>query len=132
MELTDVEKVAVLLIALGPERARPLLDRLDADDVMKITTAMSRMGSVPPEVRKQVLEEMRDALSGRLGGPRPDRGGRRERRDRDEVVAGLLDRLGPRLEDHINPDCVDWDAASFDSGEPEDEDPGPPLPGGRP
>jgi len=131
MELTGVEKVAVLLIALGQARARPLLEKLGAEDVLRITEAMSRMGSVSPEVRRAVLEEMRDVLSGRKEGLRPNRDTRRERRERDEVVADLLDQLGPRLEDHIRPAGSDWDAPGLDSGEPGD-DTAPPLPGGKP
>ncbi len=118
--LTEVEKAAVLLIALGPERANRILDQLGSGDLLPIIDAMKRMARIPPEVRRSVLEEVNqilmDGAARRIPGARrpPKRTGRASRQP------DLFGRLEPLLPDGIDPDGVDWHAAGLDFGEEED------------
>lgn len=120
MSLTDVEKVAVLLIALGPERAQRILDRLGPADLMPIVSAMKRMRSVDPEVRRVVLEEvsglLTDLAAGRVPGgraPEEPAPGAPERPKPGEQAPGLLGRVGPLLRGRVDPEGIDWDAVGF-------------------
>ena len=51
MSLNETEKVAVLLVALGPKRAQRILDRLSTDELVLIVDAMKRLGNIQPEIR---------------------------------------------------------------------------------
>ena len=44
--MNEIEKVAVLLIALGPEHSKRILDRLGPDDLIPIVQAMKRLNKV--------------------------------------------------------------------------------------
>ena len=114
MNLTEVEKVAVLLIALGPQRTQRILDRLGAADLVPIIDAMQRMGQIAPEIQRAVLREVNQLLTDRAAGrvsgvQKPPSEAAGERID-------LFDRLGPYL-----PDRIDWEADDSNSGTaPED------------
>ena len=127
MNLTEIEKAAVLLIALGPQRAQRILDRLSATDLLPIIAAIKRMGQISPEVRRAVLEEVNQILtdqaarrvSGARQPPPPS--------EPADPPPDLFDRLGPHLPDRIDPGRIDWDAAGFDFGStPENPRPGRP------
>ena len=117
MELTDTEKVAVLLIALGPQRSQRILDRLGADELIPVVAAMKRMGQVSPEVRRAVLEEINqiltDQATGRVPGPRQTASP-----PEPPPRPDLFGRLGPVLPDRIDPDRIDWNAAGLDFDPP--------------
>jgi len=127
MDLTEVEKAAVLLIALGPERAQRILDRLSANEMAPIIEAMGRMGRITPEVRRAVLEEVNGILMDRAAGQLSGQKGRSERSEPSGQPPDLLGRLGPYLPDRIRTDRIDWDAAGFDfDGDAEDRPRRPP------
>ncbi len=112
MNLTEVEKAAVLLIALGPQRAQRILDRLGAADLVPIIDAMQRMGQIAPEIRRAVLREVNQLLTHRAAGRVSG-----AQKPADEEI-DLFDRLGPYLPDRIDPDR---DADDFNVGPaPED------------
>ncbi len=50
-------KAAILMVALGPEKAAQVMKHLDEDAVEQIVVEIAGIGKVSPEERKQVLEE---------------------------------------------------------------------------
>ncbi|RMH51033.1 MAG: flagellar motor switch protein FliG [Zetaproteobacteria bacterium] len=56
-ELTGDDKVALLLFALGPEAAAPVIRQMDDETLMRIGRRMSEMGKIPTDVLNKVLEE---------------------------------------------------------------------------
>lgn len=50
-------KAAILMVALGPEKAAQVMKHLDEDVVEQIVVEIAGIGKVSPEERKQVLEE---------------------------------------------------------------------------
>lgn len=56
-ELEGQAKAAVLLLALGPERAASILKNLPAESVEEITRELASLGRVPPELQSAVVEE---------------------------------------------------------------------------
>ena len=135
-ELNEVEKAAVLLIALGPEKAQDILDRLGSTDLMAIVSAMKRFQNVSEELKQSVLLEVSQLLMGLAANQFPvkddrdtttvdeEQPGLPTRKPRSEQVeppadtnVNLFDRLGPLLKDRIDSDKIDWGAAGFDFGE---------------
>ena len=119
MPLSDIEKTAVLLIALGPERAGRILDRLGTADLLPIIEAMKHMRRIDPETRRAVLEEVAELLEDLAAGKTP----------RSHRAIDLFKTLGPYLPEPIDPKHIDWDRAGFNF-DPPDEAP-PDLPGCR-
>ena len=60
--MNEFEKVAILLIALGPKRAKRILDRLGPDELLPIVETTRRMKKISPEARESVLEEINGIL----------------------------------------------------------------------
>lgn len=97
--LTGRRKAAVLLVALGPERAADVLAHLDEREVSDLSSEMAALRRVPAETTHAVLEELAERVTA------PDEaiiGGTDfarevlERRLGKERAAELLDRLaGP-------------------------------------
>ncbi|MDP6778624.1 MAG: hypothetical protein QGI83_17860 [Candidatus Latescibacteria bacterium] len=114
MDLTETEKIAVLLIALGPDRAARILDRLKGDELTEVIAAMNRMKEIPPGIRRSVLEEVEGILNRQAGLPPRETTSRRE---------DLFGRLEPYLPDHIGPIDPDWDDGETDR--PSDDSPPP-------
>jgi Mg/Co/Ni transporter MgtE len=119
MPLSDIEKSAILLIALGPERAQRILDQLSTAELMPLIEAMKRMKSIAPEVRDAVLEEVASLLEDLSKGKQPT----------TPEAMDLLKSIGPYIPEAIDPDKIDWNRAGFDFDPPDDENPQ--LPGGR-
>ena len=115
MNLTETEKIAVLLIALGPERASRILDRLKGDELTDVIAAMKRMKEIPPEIRRAVLEEVDGILSRQAGVPPREATTQRE---------DLFGRLEPYLPDHIGPVDIDWDDGGPDRPSDDSTPPG--------
>lgn len=66
--LSGPEKAAVMLVALGDELAGKVLEELDENDIHKISSYMSAMGTVSNQVVTNVLEEFVDMMdSGKAG-----------------------------------------------------------------
>ncbi len=123
MKLSDVEKAAVLLIALGPERSKPILDQLNTEDLFPIVDAMKRMRSIPHEVRRAVLMEVNRILH-KLTGERPPT----PQDSADDSTAELFRRMGPSLPRGIDPDRAGWDDDPSEAGPQWDEPELPPPP----
>ena len=56
-QLTNKEKAAILLVALGSETSSTVLKHLSPDEVEEITLEIARMGRITPEARQTVLRE---------------------------------------------------------------------------
>lgn len=56
-EYRGLAKVAVFLLAVGPETAASLLRQLDRDTVEDLTREIASLGPVPPEARDKILDE---------------------------------------------------------------------------
>ena len=65
--LTGPEKAAILMLALGQERADKLFSLLDLDEVREISQTMSLLGRVPSEIVERLLAEFGDKIGG-VGG----------------------------------------------------------------
>ncbi len=134
MSLTELEKVAVFFIALGPERAEGLLKRLGTDAMMQIAGVMRRLGPVSAETKEAVLKEMLGLLTGRQRrGPDPGRRPARQVGPSTGSEDDLLKQVSDLFEKNVDVGNLNWDAAglNFDPPKPPDEDDAPPLPGRR-
>ncbi len=56
-ELTGVQKAAVLLIALGPEKSADIFKHLKEDEIEELTLEIANTRSVSPQTKEQVLNE---------------------------------------------------------------------------
>ena len=56
-ELTGVQKAAVLLIALGPEKSADIFKHLKEDEIEELTLEIANTRSVSPQVKEDVLNE---------------------------------------------------------------------------
>ncbi len=56
-EMTGVEKAAVLLIALGPEKSSMIFKHLREDEIEQLTLEIANTRSVSPQLKNDVLEE---------------------------------------------------------------------------
>lgn len=139
--MNEFEKVAILLIALGPKRAKRILDRLGPDELLPIVETMRRMKKISPEARESVLEEVNGILEdlaassfpgtefdpGAPSGssvppgpeappehefPKPDPPASPSARD---ILEKVQDELPSRIEPNTLPE-IDWGAAGFDFG----------------
>ena len=126
MSLSDIEKAAVLLIALGPARAQRILDQLGADELLPLIQAMERMRQVDPEIRRAVLEEVNQILTDLVAGQTPHK---KTTDQTGESKVNLFERLGPYLSEQIDPNEIDWDAAGPGANPPNQD---PPTPEDRP
>jgi hypothetical protein len=129
MALTELEKVAVFFVAIGPERAEGLLARLGPDAMMRIAAAMKRLRPIPDETRRAVLREMLELLTGKGAAPPPGRAGEKSRWAPSGPPPDDLER---RVADLFRPDVdvrnLNWEAAGLDLNapppRPPDEDEG--------
>lgn len=55
--LSGTRKAAILLVSLGADVSAELFKRLSEDEVEELTTEISRVGEVPAEVTRTVMEE---------------------------------------------------------------------------
>lgn len=56
-DITGVQKVAVLLIALGPERSSQVFKHLKDDEIEQLTLEIANTKSIPSDVKDAVLDE---------------------------------------------------------------------------
>ena len=56
-ELSGVQKAAILLICLGPERSSAIFKNLKEDEIESLTLEIASTRSVTPEVKEEILEE---------------------------------------------------------------------------
>lgn len=58
-DLTGRQKAAILLMALGPDASKPIMQALTPEEVEEITLEIARLESVPADVVEAVLDEWR-------------------------------------------------------------------------
>lgn len=56
-EMDGVEKAAVLLIALGPEKSAKIFKHLKEDEIEQLTLEIANTNSVSPQTKESVLNE---------------------------------------------------------------------------
>lgn len=56
-EMSGVQKAAILLIALGPEKSSSIFKNLKEDEIETLTLEIANTRSVAPQVKEDVLEE---------------------------------------------------------------------------
>ena len=56
--LHGVEKVATLLVSIGPDAAAEVLQHMAADDIARISLHMAKMRTVEPEATEAVFTEL--------------------------------------------------------------------------
>ena len=61
--MSGVRKAAILLIALGEERAKEILRALPEGDVQRITEELAELRSVAPDISSAVIEEFWEVLA---------------------------------------------------------------------
>ncbi|MGN0368591.1 MAG: flagellar motor switch protein FliG [Wujia sp.] len=57
VEVTGIQKAAILLIALGPERSAKVFQHLKDDEIESLTLEIANTKSVPSDLKDQVLDE---------------------------------------------------------------------------
>ena len=55
--LSGKEKAAILLVALGTERASNIYKHLREDEIEQLTLEIANLRKIDPETKQQVLEE---------------------------------------------------------------------------
>src|SRR2546430_7035091 len=94
------QKAAILLVALGPERAAQLFNHLHDEEIEALSLEMAKTQRVPPETTETIMEEAvaTTAAMGYIG-----RGGFAYARAepgkaiRPSRAAGVLSRQSPRI-----------------------------------
>ena len=56
-EILGIQKAAILLIALGPEKSASVFRHLKEDEIEQLTLEIANTRSVSPEVKESVLKE---------------------------------------------------------------------------
>lgn len=57
-KMTKLQKLAALLIILGPESAAQILKSLDGQDLDQVSTEMAKLPTITQELRAEILREM--------------------------------------------------------------------------
>ena len=55
---TGVQKAAILLITLGPEKAATIFKHLKEDEIEELTLEIANTRSVSPQTKEEVLDEV--------------------------------------------------------------------------
>ena len=149
--MSEFEKVAILLIALGPQKAQRILDRLGPDELMPIVQAMRKLKRITPEAREQVLTEVNGILEDLAATAFPGSEFEFDPTSPEPNIAptelpptpsarDILEQVQDVLPKKVEPEAkspteIDWGAAGFDFGSgnrgkrDDDEDDEPPEPG---
>lgn len=61
-EMSRLRKAAILLVAVGDELGRKIIQNLPEQDVQRITQELADLRSIPPEVSFEVVEEFHEML----------------------------------------------------------------------
>ena len=56
-QYTGVQKAAILLIALGPEKSATIFKELKEEEIEELTLVIANIRSVSPSVKEQILNE---------------------------------------------------------------------------
>ena len=57
---TGVQKAAILLITLGPEKAASIFKHLKEDEIEELTLEIANTRSVSPQTKEEILDEEHD------------------------------------------------------------------------
>src|ERR1041385_7527728 len=60
VELTNRQKAAILLVALGPDASGKLSRHLPQEDIEQLTLEIARLGRVSPETRETIIDEYKE------------------------------------------------------------------------
>ena len=61
--LSGVRKAAILLVAVGDEIGKKILQNLSEPDVQRLTEEIADLRGVPPELSLEVIEEFHEMLA---------------------------------------------------------------------
>ena len=56
-EMSGLQKAAILLITLGPERSSTIFKHLKEDEIEELTLEIANTRSITPQMKEEVLEE---------------------------------------------------------------------------
>ena len=56
-EMMGIQKAAILLIALGPEKSATIFKHLKEDEIEELTLEIANTRSVSPQTKEEVLDE---------------------------------------------------------------------------
>ena len=56
-KITGLQKAAILLIALGPERSALIFKHLKEDEIEELTLEIANTRSVTPQLKEEIIEE---------------------------------------------------------------------------
>jgi len=62
-EISGVQKAAILLIALGPEKSSQIFKHLKEEEIEELTLEIANTKSITTQTKDEVIKELRD-LSG--------------------------------------------------------------------
>ena len=114
--LTELEKVAIFFLAIGPERAEVLLKRLGTDAMMQIAATMKRLSPVSSREKQAVLRELLDIMVGGQWEHPP--GNQRDSLDEETKSIDPEDKLLGRVSDLFQKDVdvrnLNWEEAGYD------------------
>jgi len=116
--LSEIEKAAVLLIALGPQRAQRILDQLSANELLPIIEAMQKMRHIDDITRNEALAEIADWLDDQATDKTPT----------SDTAINLLSAMGPYLPETTDNQKIDWSRAGFNFDPPNEKPPQLPKP----
>jgi len=57
-KITGLQKAAILLIALGPERSALIFKHLKEDEIEELTLEIANTRSVTPQLKEEIIEDM--------------------------------------------------------------------------
>ncbi|MDR2695859.1 MAG: flagellar motor switch protein FliG, partial [Deltaproteobacteria bacterium] len=101
MELTGVQKIAVLLLAMGDKFTADVFKRLDKQEIALISRAIVELDPVPKDVVESVLQEFHESLVEGV-----------------DMVSGGADALKRLLAKNLDPETAKYimDSLNLDSG----------------
>ena len=56
-EMTGVQKAAILLITLGPEKSAEIFKHLKEEEIEELTLEIANTRSISPQVKEEVIDE---------------------------------------------------------------------------
>ena len=101
MELTGVQKIAVLLLAMGDKFTADVFKRLDKQEISLISRAIVELAPVPKDVVESVLQEFHESLVEGV-----------------DMVSGGADAVKRLLSKNLDPETAKYvmDSLNLDSG----------------
>ena len=60
-EISGIQKAAILLIALGPDKSSSVFKHLKEDEIEQITLEIANTRSVSPAVKDKVMDEQKSS-----------------------------------------------------------------------